>query len=185
MSVSSQLALRLLVIGLLTMVLQVAAVSQFLLLGTSADIVVLLVMAVGLLAGPMWGALTGFGMGLLIDVALVRTLGVSSLILLTIGYWVGRYREQFDPASPLTPISLAAAATAAWAVGFSIMQFLLGVDRVGMALLWQIVAQVIVNSVIALPVYALVRRLLRSCLPGDRPRRSAFTGAGLTRASRT
>ena len=41
----------------------------------------------------MVGAVCGFAIGLLLDSALLQTLGVSSLVLLAVGYLAGRYRE--------------------------------------------------------------------------------------------
>ena len=55
-----RLGLRLVVIGLATVVIQITAVSQITILGTTADIVPLAVMSVGLLAGSMSGAAFGF-----------------------------------------------------------------------------------------------------------------------------
>ena len=70
----------------------------------------------------------GFCMGLLVDMALVQTLGVSLAALIAIGYCAGRLRELRDPAHTLTPVAVGAAATAIAALGFSLIQFLLGVD---------------------------------------------------------
>ena len=44
-----------------------AAVSQISVFGVSADITPLVVMSVGLLCGSLLGAVTGFGVGLLVD----------------------------------------------------------------------------------------------------------------------
>ena len=53
------------------------------------------------------------------------------------------------------------------------MQFLLGVDApVSLELLRQIVLGVVVDTIVALPVWAIVRRSLEGALPED-PRRAA------------
>jgi hypothetical protein len=65
----------------------------------------------------------------------------------------------------------------------ALIQFLLGVDSpVSGLLLQQIIITVLVNSLIALPVYALVRRVLHPALPEDprRRRRRAYTTGGLS-----
>ena len=108
--------------------------------GVSADLSPLLVAFVGLLCGSTIGAATGFAVGLLVDLALVQTLGVTSLTLTVVGYWAGRLRELRDPQAALTPLLVGAAAAAAAAVGYSLVQFLLGVDApVSFELLRQIV----------------------------------------------
>ncbi len=66
--------------------------------------------------------------GLLIDLALLQTLGVTSLTFTLIGYWSGRLRELRDPQAALTPLLVGAAAAASAMVGYSLIEFLLGVD---------------------------------------------------------
>jgi rod shape-determining protein MreD len=143
---------------------------------------------VGLLCGSTLGAATGWAVGLLVDLALVQTLGVTSLIFTVVGYWSGRLRELRDPQAALTPLLVGAGASAASMVGYSLMEFLLGVDApVSLELLRQIVLGVVVNTVVALPMWAIVRRCLEGGLPDDprRRRRRAYTTGGLSPLSRT
>jgi rod shape-determining protein MreD len=177
------LPLRLAVLVFATVVLQQAAVSQITLFGVTADVTPLVVAFVGLLAGAVPGAVTGFGMGLFVDLVLVQTLGVTSLLYIAIGYWGGRLRELRDPAHGLVPLVVGALATAVAGLGMALIQFLLGVDApVSLLLLQQIFVTVLVNTLIALPVYAVVRRILRPALPDDprRRRRRAYTTGGLS-----
>jgi rod shape-determining protein MreD len=180
---SFRLPLRLAILAFAAVVIQQAAVSQISIFGVSADLTPLVVMAVGLLAGSLLGAVMGFGTGLLVDMILVQTLGVTSLLYIAIGYWAGRLRELRDPAHGLVPVALGAAATAFAGLGMAIIQFLLGVDApVSFLLLQQIFITVLVNSLIALPTYALVRRIVEPALPQDprRRRRRAYTTGGLS-----
>ena len=63
------------------------------------------------------------------------------------------------PSHGLVPLAAGAAATAVAGVGMAIIQFLLGVDApVSWLLLQQIFITVLVNTIIALPVYAIVKR---------------------------
>jgi rod shape-determining protein MreD len=180
---SLRLPLRLLALGFLTVVVQEACVSQVTVFGVSADLTVLVVMSVGLLAGSVMGAIMGFAMGMLVDLVLVQTLGISSLLYIAVGYWSGRLRELRDPSHGLVPLALGAAATAVAGFGMAIIQFLLGVDApVSFLLLQQILVTVLVNTLISLPVYAFVRRVLKPALPEDprRRRRRAYTTGGLS-----
>jgi rod shape-determining protein MreD len=178
-----RLLLRLVLLAFATVVLQAAAISQISIFGVSADLTPLVVMSVGLLTGSMLGAITGFGIGLLVDLVFVQTLGVTSLLYIGIGYWSGRLRELRDPAHGLVPMAVGAAATAFAGIGMTLIQFLLGVDApVSLLLVQQIFITVLVNTLIALPVYAIVRRILRPALPDDprRRRRRAYTTGGLS-----
>ena len=88
-----RLPVRLIALAFLTVVIQQAGVSQISIFGVSADLGPLVVMSVGLLTGSMTGAITGFGIGLFVDLVSVQTLGVTSLLYIAIGYWSGRLRE--------------------------------------------------------------------------------------------
>jgi rod shape-determining protein MreD len=183
-----KLAGRLMALVIVGVVVQTAAVSQLPIAGTNADLSPLLVMAVGLLCGSLAGGCFGFGVGLFVDIVSMQTLGVSSLVLLAIGYGAGRLREARDPEGTLVPLAVGAVATLTFSVGFALMQFLLGIDApLSWALLRQILATLVINALIALPVYALVRRSLLSSLPEDprRRRRRAYTTGGLSPLSRS
>jgi rod shape-determining protein MreD len=178
---------RLVLIGLLGGIVQLSAVSQVTVFGVPADLSPLLVASAGFIAGSVPGAVFGFGLGLFVDVSLFQTLGVSSLVFTAVGYGAGRIRELRDPAHGLAPVAVGAAATAIAAVGFSLLQFLLGVQApVSLLLLRQILMTIVLNTLLALPVYALTRRVLLPFLPDDprRRRRRAYTTGGLSPISR-
>ncbi len=180
---SVNLQLRLVALAFIAVVVQDAAVSQISIFGVTADLGPLVVMSVGLLCGSLPGAIFGFATGLFVDTALYQTLGVTSLLYIVIGYWSGRLLELRDPAHGLVPLALGAAATAFTGLGMTVIQFSLGVKSpVSLLLVQQIFLQVLVNTLIALPVYALVRRVIHPALPDDprRRRRRAYTTGGLS-----
>jgi rod shape-determining protein MreD len=182
-----QLPLRLAALGFFAVVVQIAAISQITVFGVSVDLAPLLVASVGLLAGSLPGAVFGFAVGLFVDLALVQTLGVTSLLYIAIGYGAGRLRELRDPAHGLVPVAVGAVATAVATIGFALMQFLLGVNApVSWLLLRQVVVTILLGALLALPVYALVRRIVQGSLPDDprRRRRRAYTTGGLSPLSR-
>ncbi len=173
-----KLALRIAIVAVLAVVIQVTIVSQVSIFGVTADVTPLAVMAIGLLAGSMAGAIAGFAIGMMVDVVMFQTVGVTSLLFITVGYWAGRVRELRDPSHGLIPMGLGAIATAFTGIGMAIIEFLLGVDApVSWLLIQQIVLQVLVNCLIALPVYEVVRRILYRALPRDprARRRRAYT----------
>ena len=167
----TQLAMRLGLLTVIAVLVQIAALAQIPLFGASPDVVPLIVVSVGLLAGPLAGAVVGFSMGLFVDFALLQTLGVSSLVLVIVGHFAGRLGETTrDPQAPLLALAAGAAGTAVALVMFSVMQFLLGVEApVTFALVRQILATVLITALLALPLHALVRRVLAPALP-DAPR---------------
>jgi rod shape-determining protein MreD len=180
---TARLILRIAIVAFLAVVIQESAISQITLFGVSADLTPLVVMSIGLLCGSLPGAVAGFAIGLLVDLALVQTLGITSLLYIPIGYWSGRLRELRDPSHGLVPLAAGATATAVAGLGMALIQFLLGVDApVSLLLAQQIFLTVLVNTLIALPVYEIVRRFLHPVLPEDprRRRRRAYTTGGLS-----
>jgi rod shape-determining protein MreD len=179
---------RIVALAVVVVFFQIGVVSEVPVFGVPVDLSPLLVAFVGLLCGSTLGAVTGFAVGLLVDLTLVQTLGVTSLIFTISGYWCGRLRELRDPQAALTPLLVGAAASVVSLVGYSLMEFLLGVDApVSVELLRQIVLGVVVNTIVALPVWMIVRRSLEGGLPDDprRRRRRAYTTGGLSPLSRS
>jgi rod shape-determining protein MreD len=187
-TVSSSLALRLGAFAVFAVFFQIGVVSEVPVFGVNADISSLLVAFVGLMCGSTVGAACGFAVGLLVDLALLQTLGLTSLVFTLVGYWCGRLRELRDPQGALTPLLVGAGASATALVGYSLMEFMLGVDApVSFELLRQIVLGVLVNTVVALPMWAITRRVLEGALPEDprrRRRRRSYTTGGLSPLSK-
>jgi rod shape-determining protein MreD len=181
------LVARIAALVLVLVFVQIGVISEVPVFGVSVDVSPLLVAFVGLLCGSTLGALTGFAVGLLVDLLLVQTLGLSSLVFTVIGYSAGRLRELRDPQAALTPLLVGGAAVATATVGYSMFEFLLGVDApVSLELLRQIVIEIVLDTLLALPMWLLVRRVLYPSLPDDprRRRRRAYTTGGLSPLSR-
>jgi rod shape-determining protein MreD len=177
------LVLRIALLGFFFVLLESVAFSDATVLGAPVDVIPLLVAFTGLTAGSMAGAAAGFGVGLLADLVLVQTLGVSSLLLVPIGYGAGRLRELRDPHHTLVPLAVGAAATFLYAAGTSVVQIMLGVGApMSYLLIRDVLAVTLVNAILSLPVHALVRRVLQGALPDDtrRRRRRAYTTGGLS-----
>lgn len=174
--------LRVALMIFVAVVFQIACLVQIRVLGGTADMLPLLVAAVALYAGSVPGAATGFFTGLLLDLALGTNLGASSLVLTAVGYGVGRYREQRDPAHGLTPIPVAAAATGGYVLAYAAVSFMLSVDApVSLLIVREMLMTVVLNALIALPFFAVSRRLLRPVLlvePGPRARRDTTISSG-------
>jgi rod shape-determining protein MreD len=167
---------------LLAVVFQVSGVAQFRILGAAPDLTPLVVAAVALFAGSMPGAITGFCVGLLLDLALAQNVGASSLVLTAVGYGVGRYGELRDPAHGLIAIPVGAAATAGYVVAFAAVSFMLQIETsVSGLVVRDAIVTTILNAIVAVPVFGIVRRVLRPVLlaqPGGRRRRAQTRATG-------
>ncbi len=153
---------------LLAVIIQVAGIQSIPILGGTVDITPLFVAAVAIYAGSIPGAIVGFATGLLLDLAIGQTLGLSSLVLTALGYGVGRYRDMRDPSHGLLPIPVAAAATAGYYAAVAAVSFMLEIGAtVSLLVLREAVITVLLNVAIALPFFALIRRILRPVLAVD------------------
>jgi rod shape-determining protein MreD len=168
---------RLAALAILTVVVQVSGVQGIGVLGGNADLIPLLVAPVALWGGSIAGAVTGFSCGLLLDLLLGQDMGSSSLVLTTVGYWVGRYGELREPAHGLLPLPVAAAATAGYLLGTTIVSLMLSFDATLSILAFRdMFFTTFLNTLIALPAFAFVRRIIRPVLtrdPMDRRRKRA------------
>jgi rod shape-determining protein MreD len=153
---------------LAAVILQLSFFSQIGFFGGHFDLVVLVVAAVAYYAGAVPGCAIGFCAGFLLDLASGATMGVSSLILTAVGYGVGRFREIRDPSHGLLPLLVGALATAAFVLAFAAVSFMLEVGAtVSVLVIREMVVSVLLNALLALPVFVLVRKLLRPVLAVD------------------
>jgi rod shape-determining protein MreD len=182
MTRSASTALRTGLLVLLGVVVQISGLAQIQVLGVSPDLTPLVVAAVALWAGSVPGAITGFCFGLLLDLALGQNLGVSSLVLSAVGYAAGRFGELRDPAHGLIAIPVGAAATLGYLTAFATVSFMLELEAsVSALVLRNLIVTTILNVVIAVPLFGLVRRVLRPVLvsrPGGRRRRAETSPTG-------
>jgi rod shape-determining protein MreD len=165
---TSSIVFRIAAIVFAGLLLQLAMLSQMTLIGTQPDIMPAIVASLAILAGSLPGAVIGFSTGLLIDGALIQPLGLSSLILLGVGYMAGRYRELYDISNSLIPALLVGALTLFAVLGFAILQLLLGVEaQVSPLVIRDMLVKSVLNLFLAVPVYLGIRRALRAALIED------------------
>lgn len=169
------------VLVFLAAVVQVTVVASSEVAGGTADILLVTLVAVALLRGAIAGAAAGFLGGLVADFAAFETLGVTSLLLTVAGYWIGRYGETTGrDAGRLgahAPLLAVAVVTVLYAVGSVVLHFVLGVDVAARhALLTVLPPALVLNVLLAIPVYALCRRLLPPLERAERGREVQLLG---------
>jgi rod shape-determining protein MreD len=167
--ITSRILARIVAIVLLAVLLQLSFFSQVELFRVSPDILPAVVISLGLLGGSLSGAVSGFSVGLLVDCLLVEALGATSLVLLSVGYLAGLYRERFDIGNSLVPPLLCMALTLVAELAFGAVQLMLGVDAPISAL---VIRDVALKSIFAFflgaPIYLGIRRAVRPALIEDR-----------------
>ena len=166
-------AVRVGLLLLVTVVAQVSGFSGIKIFGGVVDLLPLVVAAIALYSGSTVGAGIGFACGLLADLALGTNLGASSLVLTAVGYGVGRFGELRDPSHGLIAIPVGGGATLGYVLAFGAISFMLEIDATVSALvLRDALVTVLLNAWVALPVFGIVKRLLRPVLATEPGRRS-------------
>jgi rod shape-determining protein MreD len=147
--------------------LQVAVLTEYAAF-RSASIVLVALLSIALLRGSVFGAIAGFGTGLLLDTATLGTLGVTSLLLTVAGFWIGRYGETTARDRFHAPFLSVAVVTVLFAFGQVLLQFMLGEPAPAGLVADGLPLALLLNLALTLPVYALVRRLFPPRQLGDR-----------------
>jgi rod shape-determining protein MreD len=154
-------AAKIVVLVFVAAIAQVSIFSSVHILGGTPDVLLLTLVAVALLRGSVHGAVAGFGGGLVVDTANLGTLGVTSLLLTLAGYWIGRYGETAGRDRTHAPFLSVAVVTFVYAVGALALHFLLGEPAPArVVLLDTLFSNILLNLILAWPVYTLARRLL-------------------------
>ena len=182
MILTPKILARLVAIVVVGVLLQLSFFSQVAIFHTSPDLLPALVVSLGLLGGTMTGAVTGFSVGFLLNCLLIEPLGGGSLVLLTVGYLAGLFRERFEIRSPLVAPLLCMAFTFFAELGFGAVELMLGADTSVSSL---VIRDMLLKSVFAFflgwPIYLGLRRALRPALVEEpalrRPRRPTVLGA--------
>lgn len=143
-------------------IVQVSIVASVDIGGGAPDLLLVVLVVVALLRGAVAGAVGGFFAGLLVDTATLGTLGVTSLLLLVAGYWIGRYGETTGRDRAHAPLVSVFVVTILYAFGAYGLHYVLGADvSARLALVDALLPAILLNLLLTVPVFAVARRLLR------------------------
>jgi rod shape-determining protein MreD len=153
---------------LVALLLQTTVAPNIRVLGANPDFALIIVVCVGLLRGSETGAIFGFLTGAVVAVALMEPLGLSAFVFVLVGFLAGRYAETADLSAGVAPLVSVFAATFIAGVVLAMAQFLLARQvPLGFFLGRVLVPSLIINTLLAAPLYLVVRWWLRG---GGEPR---------------
>jgi rod shape-determining protein MreD len=142
-------------------VLQLSIIADIEVLGGHPNLLLVTIVSVALLRGALFGAVVGFSAGLLADTGVFGTLGFTALLLTLAGYWAGRYGETTGRDRAHAPLLSIAVITMLYQVAALILRFMLGQPAPASHIFTSLVPTVALNLILTVPVYVLVRRVLR------------------------
>jgi rod shape-determining protein MreD len=148
-------------------IFKVSIFSQARVYGGEPQVLLVMLVAIALLRGSLFGAVGGFFGGLLVDTATLSKLGLTSLVLTLAGYWIGRYGETTGRDRAHAPFVAVAVTTVLYAFGVLIVRFVLGEPAPAAPLMRGLFPSLVMNLIMTAPIYWLVRRLLRPLDRGD------------------
>ncbi|HLB20294.1 MAG TPA: rod shape-determining protein MreD [Gaiellaceae bacterium] len=142
-------------------VVQLSVMANIEILGGHPNLLLVTLVSVSLLRGAIFGAVAGFGVGLLADAGVFGTLGFTALLLTLAGYWTGRYGETTGRDRAHAPVLSIAVITVLYQVSALVLRYLLGEPAPANDIFAALAPTVLLNLILTVPVYALTRRLLR------------------------
>lgn len=155
-------SLKILVLLFVATLWQVTVVGDASIFGGTPDLLLVTLVGVALMRGALAGAGGGFFAGLVVDVAYLQTMGMTSLVLTLAGFWTGRYAETTGRERAYAPLlSVAVVTVLATAAAFA-LRFILGESPdARLVFVDALLPTTILNVLIAPFVFAIVRRVLR------------------------
>ncbi len=143
--------------------------------GVTGDLLLLLAVAAGLVAGPERGAVVGFIAGMAMDLVLLTPFGLSALTYLAVGYVVGTVHAGVLRSAPWIPVVVTFVATAVGVVFYVVLGQLVG-QQFRLPYLPRIVAVTsVMNAVLVFPLMWVVAWVERAA--PDRMLGNASRGA--------
>ncbi|MCB0869804.1 MAG: hypothetical protein KDB52_03140 [Solirubrobacterales bacterium] len=165
MIITTNSAARIIGLILLLAIFQVAFFSQVELLGSSMWILPACAAIFGLLGGSLIGATVGFTFGFLGDAMTDGPLGSSCLIFMAVGYLAGTYRERGDFVDRPTVLVACGLATLGANLMLGFYTVIVGFDSsLSPSLVPDLILQTFYGVLLAVPLYALIHRVLRPAL---------------------
>jgi rod shape-determining protein MreD len=148
---------------LLAALVQVSMASSIEVAEGHPDLVLVLVIAIALLRGPVFGAVAGFWAGLVLDVVSLETLGLTSLLLTLAGYFAGRLGDITTRSSAHPSLVAVGLGTIGFAIGSAVVHFMLGSTlSAGQFFVAVLLPSLALNLLLAYPLYGLCRRLFHA-----------------------
>jgi rod shape-determining protein MreD len=138
--------------------LQVGLLQDFRPLGVHPEIMLLIAICSGIVGGSSRGAIVGFFAGMLNDLLLSGSLGVSALCFALVGFAAGVLEDSVIRSSRLISVVIATLASAVGVLMYACLSQLLGAHSLSDPRLWLIISIVsLMNGALCLAALPLCR----------------------------
>lgn len=154
-------ALRYLIVIATAALLQYTVVTQFRILGVSADLLLVIAIAAGMVGGAERGAIVGFASGLCLDLMVTTPFGLCAISGLVAGVVAGLLEEATVHSARWLTMAIASMASVVGIVSFAVVGSLLGRPDLLSGHL------VTISGIVGIASAALVFPALRACRWAD------------------
>ena len=164
------LLVRATLLVLVAVLLQVTIATDLEVLDGRPDVVVIVVVSIALQCGPLSGAVAGFVGGFLVDALGLGVIGATSLTLTTVGFLSGLWGERLREAAAVRPLlAIGAASLAAGLAELGVAVLVGSGPAVSPRLFLAVVPGSMLNVLLAIGLYPLIRLALRRRQPRTVP----------------
>ena len=145
--------------GFVIYFLQVNIFSNVTIAGVSPNLFVIYVLCVGLFANSFLGISFGVILGLLLDLAYGRVIGISGILLCIIGFLGSYFDKNFSKDNKITIIFMVAGCTLLYEFGYYFINaFLLGYSPMIIAFVKKVLIEILYNVLLSIVFYPLIHK---------------------------
>ncbi|MDO8886140.1 rod shape-determining protein MreD [Candidatus Oleimmundimicrobium sp.] len=140
---------------------QTTIVPYFEIGGVQPDLVLIVITICALIEGPVWGSLAGFMGGLLQDLVTIRNMGLGALSKTIVGYLAGLAKKNVVGENLFLPVIVVFLTSLSAQIIYVLFSFLIGDIIVLRQIFFRvIIPSAIYDSLLALPIYLLLLKIL-------------------------
>ena len=152
----------LIIIGLILLfiiiyLLQANFFMWFNLAGVKPNLFVILVLTIGLFGGKELGTILGISFGLILDFFISKSIGLSAIMLGTIGFMGGILDKSFSKNSRITMITMIGISTIIYEMGIIIFNYIINESQIEIIyLIKTLMVELIYNTIITIIIYPII-----------------------------
>jgi rod shape-determining protein MreD len=148
------------IILIITYVLQLTLIPEIQVFGVQANFLLIVTCAMAFLFGTVDGAISGTVLGILLDLYQGRAIGLSALIFMYLGIFIGGFNKKFFKDNYLILLILIAFATIAYETGVYIFSIFAYSQRVMLLyLLKNLLLSTLINVLIGAAIYPILLKI--------------------------
>lgn len=151
--------ISLILIFLIIYLLQVNVFNYILIAGVKPNPFIIYVLFIGLFMGRKMGLSYGIIFGILLDLLVGKKVGITAIMLGTIGIMAGIFEKSFSKDSRLTIMFMVIGSSFIYELGIYILShFIIGTSIETISFIKILIAEIVYNTLLTIIVYPLIQK---------------------------